>query len=141
MLQIPDSPYIEYKSGYKYQLAGTCVYNTGIMGYEITSEYLSLYKNGLLVILKGYCWDGPSGPTVDTKTFMRGSLIHDAIYQLIREGKLPMQVRQIADHELRTVCLQDGMMQFRAWYVYHSVDIAAADAANPKNKKKVIKAP
>jgi len=71
---------------------------------------------------KRYAWDGPSGPTIDTENFMRGSLVHDALYQLIKEGYLDKKVwRLYADKILRKICLEDGMSKFRAWYVYHSV--------------------
>ena len=68
-----------------------------------------------------YAWDGPSGPTFDTKTFMRGSLFHDALCQLIGEGLLDKKYRKYADQLLRKICLEDGMSKFRAWYVYMAV--------------------
>ncbi len=68
-----------------------------------------------------YAWDGPSGPTIDTKTFMRGSLFHDALCQLTGEGLLDKKYRKYADQLLRQHCLEDGMSKFRAWYVYMAV--------------------
>jgi len=54
-----------------------------------------LFKKGLkadsdggLLIKAGYSWDGPSGSAIDTKNFMQGSLVHDALYQLLRENIL-----------------------------------------------------
>jgi hypothetical protein len=132
---------IAYKSGFKYQLNETYVIKTGILGYDISSRYLRLVADGWLTIYSGYCWDGPSGPTIDTKNFMRGSLVHDALYQLIREGKLHECCRDIADDLLKTVCLQDGMSRIRAWYVYTSVSKLAKSAADPSAKKPVIHAP
>ncbi len=32
----------------------------------------------------------PNGPTIETKTFMRASLVHDALYQLMREEHLEL---------------------------------------------------
>lgn len=84
------------------------------------SSYLAL-RHGTLFIFKGYAWDGPSGPTIDTKTFMRASLVHDALCQLIAEGKLDKKYRKRADEILREICLEDGMSKFRAWYVYNAV--------------------
>jgi hypothetical protein len=43
---------------------------------------------------KGYAWNGPSGPTLDTRNFMRGSLVHDALYQLMREGRMDNGLRR-----------------------------------------------
>jgi len=96
--------------------------------------YLSLV-GGELRIKEGYAWDGPSGPTIDTKTFMRGSLIHDALYQLMREGALlPAAHRKYADELLRVVCLMDGMSKFRAWYVYKIIRVAGRYTCTPRKK-------
>ena len=111
---------IKYKGGYKYQLDETHSCYIKIRPITLVkSDYISLDEHGLLVIKKGYCWDGPSGPTFDTKNFMRGSLIHDACYQLMREGRLSYSCRESADKELRRICRDDGMSRIRAWWVYH----------------------
>ena len=81
-------------------------------------EWISLNEQAWLRVAKGYAWDGPSGPTFDTETFMRGSLVHDALYQLIRAGELVGAQRKGADLELRRVCREDGMNPIRAWWVY-----------------------
>jgi len=131
---------IEYKAGYKYQLNSTYTIQTTIYGCEIDTKYLTLHS-GLLTIIDGYCWDGPSGPTIDTLTFMRGSLVHDALYQLMREQLLPHSCKLVADKLLREICLEDGMSRLRAWYVYHSVRLLADASTNPKNRKKLMTAP
>ena len=133
---------IYYKSGYKYQLDTSYSVITSIMPKEcIDTEFIKLYPNGTLLIRKDYAWDGPSGPTVDTKNFMRGSLTHDALYQIIRQGYLPRASRLQADLELKRICLEDGMSKIRAWWVYHGVRLGGGPAANPKNVKKVQTAP
>lgn len=83
---------------------------------ELPVEARFIYLNlaGRLTILKGYCWDGTSGPTIDTKTNMRASLIHDALYQGMREGWLPQDMREEADQVFRDICLEDGMWPIRA---------------------------
>ena len=131
---------IKFKSGYKYQLNETYSIRIPIYGYEIDTKYLSLHS-GLLTIKDGYCWDGPSGPTIDTHTFMRGSLVHDALYQLMREELLPHSCQVAADKLLREICLEDGMSRLRAWYVYHSVRLFADSACDPRNKKRLMTAP
>jgi hypothetical protein len=103
---------------------------------ELT-RFLSLFPNGVLSIKKYYAWDGPSGPTIDTKDFIRGSLVHDALYQLMRESVLDYKVhRQRADEILRELCLEDGMCKFRAWYVYQAVHLFAERGAHPKKPQK-----
>ena len=108
---------------------------------DIASDYIKLTTDGYLMIAVGYCWDGPSGPTVDTKSFMRGSLIHDALYQLLREGYLCADERKLADRELYTACRADGMSYVRAQYTYRAVRWFGADSANPENKRIVQVAP
>ncbi len=89
----------------------------------ITIELIpnQVFGKTILKVNARYAWDGPSGPTFDTKTFMRGSLFHDALCQLIREGLLDKKYRKYADQLLREICLEDGMSKFRAWYVYMAV--------------------
>jgi hypothetical protein len=114
--------HIKYQAGYKYQLAETYVVQTKLRPpKEINHSFLQLTVGGLLTVKSGYAWDGPSGPTIDTSDFMRGSLVHDGFYQLMREGLLPESYREQADSELKCICLEDGMWDFRADYVYHAV--------------------
>ena len=94
-----------------------------------------LFNDGELTIKIGYRWDGPSGPTPDTKTFMRGALVHDALYQLIRMNILPKGFRGTADRLLRDICRKDGMNRLRAWWVYSAVRLFAKNAAIPGTQK------
>ena len=72
-------------------------------------------------IRKGYCWDGPSGPTIDSPSFMRGSLFHDAWYQIMREYEYYRIFREDADKLLKRHCIEDGMWSWRANLVYWGV--------------------
>lgn len=120
------------KSTYKYTLYEGVLFETGIrVDRSFHIGPLKMQLGGTLVISAGYSWDGPSGPTIDTKTFMRGSLIHDALYQLIREGVLSMPDRKRVDQILREICLEDGMARFRAWYVYQGVRKFGAKHCRP----------
>ncbi len=134
---------IAYKSGYKYQLKETYVVRIPVIPpVAIHTEYISLETTGDLTLKEGYAWDGPSGPTIDTLTFMRGSLVHDALYQLMREGRLDHNVyREAADRTLRDICKEDGMWSVRAWWVYHGVRLFADPAANPADERPLTHAP
>jgi len=150
---------IHYRTGYKYQLAEEyslkleMLQAHGARGEEpggevgdqratgIKTDFIDLDTDGTLTIKAGYAWDGPSGPTIDTKSFMRGSLVHDALYQLMRNGHLPAACREDADQELHRLCREDGMNRFRAWYVLLGVRKGAGFAASPKAKKKIRTAP
>ena len=105
---------------------------------DLIFKYMSLSTEGLLTIKEGYAWDGPSGPTVDTPNFMRGSLVHDVLYQMMRLSALDHKVyRKRADEILREICRQDGMSAFRAWYVYQAVQIFGEIAAAPRDEPEI----
>lgn len=137
--------FIRYKEGYKYQLSEDYKHNLAItIAQPIENGFLSLrpvsMSRAVLTCHAGYVWDGPSGPTIDTLNFMRGSLVHDALYQLMREWKLPGYYRKLADQYLYEICRDDGMSRIRAWYVYVSVRKFAKKAAQ-KNGRPVLTAP
>jgi len=122
---------IYYKRGYKYQLSKPYIIQTSIKPTDpIYTEYIGLGTDGVMIIKRGYAWDGASGPAIDTRSFMRGSLVHDALYQLIRTGYLPLICRQKADDMLKKICLEDGMSKLRAWYVYQAIRKFGAIANN-----------
>lgn len=133
--------YIKYTDGWKYQLKADYSCRTGIEGYIVDSEYIKLNSDGELTIKKGYAWDGPSGPTIDSKDFMRGSLVHDSLYQLIREGHLPESRRDDADRILRRQCEEDGMWSVRAWWVYTAVRNFGKSAVGKDGRHPVLYAP
>ena len=124
---------------YKYQLMDEYIIQIDIKPVQnIESKFLSLSSEGVLTIRKSYAWDGPSGPTIDTRNFMRGSLVHDALYQLMRLSALDYKVyRKRADEILREICPEDGMSSFRAWYVYQAVHLFAEGSARPREEPEI----
>ena len=131
------SPSIGYRAGYKYQLAETYIHHFSTSYFTPFNAEIKdfiRFTGKTLTIFSGYAWDGPSGPTIDTKNFMRGSLVHDALYQLMREGYLnPDFARKWADDILRDICLEDGMSRLRAWWVYKGVRIFGKSSALSSN--------
>lgn len=82
---------MKYKKGYKYQLFEDLELQTNIIPPEdepIHTYYVFLSDTGLLKIRKGWAWDGASGPTIDTKSSMKGGCGHDGLAYLMRQGKL-----------------------------------------------------
>ena len=134
---------IFYTEGYKYQLCREHTEYTGIYPSRggIHTDYLDLAENGLLTIRKGYAWDGPSGPAIDTKDSLRGSLIHDALYQLMRLGLLPQSCRAEADALLRDICIDDGMNPARAELWRLGVRMFAEPYARYGTEREVLSAP
>ena len=105
---------------------------------DLEYKYMSLSKGGTLIVREGYAWDGPSGPTIDTPNFMRGSLVHDALYQIMRLGGLDhKKYRKRADEILREMCVEDGMSAIRAWYVYLAVQWFGESFATPRPKPEI----
>lgn len=124
---------IQFSGGYRYCLKvghETSMKLSPAQG-EIDHPFMRI-KNGRMYIRKGYSWDGPSGPTIDTNNFMRGSLYHDALYQLMREGLLHEQYREFADDVLYRMIRENGMFWLRAKWVYWGVRIFGAKHARKK---------
>ena len=133
---------IKYKQGFKYQLNEDYSLRINILPTDpIETDYLRLGTSGILRIKKGYAWDGASGITFDSKSSMRGALVHDALYQLLRLKLLSQTYRNYADELLRDICIEDGMWKWRANMWYKAVRKFADFAADPKNKKQVLTAP
>ena len=86
----------------------------------IIDDMYSLAPDGLLIIRKGYAWDGATC-AIDTKDFMRGSCVHDAICQMVETGKLDHSNRKKADILLGRIIKEDGMPFFRRWWAYAAV--------------------
>lgn len=134
--------HIKYKKGYKYQLYADYSIYVGIFpDTEIEAGYLKLTTDGVLHINKGYAWDGPSGPTWDSPSAMRGSLVHDALYQLMRLQLIGTEHRERADLLLTLICVEDGMWQWRAEIWFRFVRLFAAPATRACNEPEVITAP
>ena len=110
---------------YKYQLMYYYTIDTNIKSFKKFADgpggFCSIFGDGRLVVCKGYCWDGASGPTIDTKSTMRASLVHDALYQLMREGIIPFSEVAKVDDLFHQILLEDGMSRFRAWYYRKAV--------------------
>jgi len=119
------------KRDYKYQLVDDYVVMTPVKGYDVKSDFFHLKRSGVLIISAGYAWDGPSGPTFDTKDFMRGSLVHDALYQMMREKLIPLNCKDAADQTLYDICREDGMGWVRAKYVLWGVKRYGDGACEP----------
>jgi len=132
---------IFYKNGYNYQLKQDYLIDTELRPYKVSGNYfVSLYPTGCLEIKKGYAWDGATC-AIDTNNFMRGSLVHDAMYQLIRDGAIDKKHREYADKLLHKILLEDGMSKFRAGYVYLAVKQFGAPHVDPANDHPLLQAP
>lgn len=130
-----------HRDGYRFQTVEDFMIDTGILGYDINTKYISLDEFGWLLIRDGYAWDGASFPAINTLSFRRGSLIHDALYQLIRLELINANERDTVDLLLRAICIEDGMTRARAWMDYRGLRRFGGAAADPANIKPVLVAP
>lgn len=110
---------IKYKAGYKYQLLETCIHKINLP--ECPGNEWVFIRNGKLYINRGYAWNGANGPTIDTKNSMRGSLVHDALYQLMELKELHPHYRKAVDRIFYNMLREDGMSWVRAKLWYRSV--------------------
>ena len=134
---------IAYRSGYKYQLARTYTIGINIRPRKaIVTKFIELSETGKLTVIDSYAWDGPSGPVIDTKENMRASLVHDALYQLMRYKKLTAKAHKVkADKLFKKMCIEDGVPKMTAHIYYLGLRLGGRPATDPKNKKKIHKAP
>ncbi len=105
---------------------------------ESEKKYYLLEPEGMLRLIKGYRWDGPTPPGKmskphDYKTVvMRSSMVHDAIYDLMRMGRIPRDTRllssfgagfqnqRVADNAFYSICFSDDPSQVArclGWWV------------------------
>ena len=100
---------------------------------KIDWYFIKLPPSSELTVKTGYRWDGPTGPTAHVGNFMRGSLVHDALYDLMRLGLLDYKkARDDADRLLQSICIKDGMKKPVAWIVYQAVRLAGEDYVKPR---------
>ena len=135
--------YIRYRSEYKHQLASEYKIEIPILPAEdIATEFIELDTRGELTVRNAYAWDGPSGPVIDTPENMRASLVHDALYQLMRREELSARThRKIADGLFRDICKEDGVSNIRANLYYKALRQFGKPATEPENKKRIHRAP
>jgi len=133
---------MKYKSGFKYQLEETERFQTALRpSRRLETPFIILYCSGEMTVFRGYAWDGASGPTIDTKNSMRGTLFHDAAYQLMRLGLLSPEWRETVDDEFGRFLKEDGMWWLRRKLWVREVKKFGGSAADPRNKKPVLEAP
>ena len=79
----------------------------------LQSAKIQLSCDGYLTLQKGFCWDGPSGPAVDTPGTMGPSAAHDALYELINSKLLGKKHRKESDRAYRRLLRESGVPFWR----------------------------
>jgi len=98
-------------------------------------EFVSLTKEGILFISMGYAWDGVSAPLIDIDSCrnLRASIVHDALYQLMRNDQEfeTRENKKIADRIFRELCIQDGVKKSTAWIYWAAVSFLGKPGTQP----------
>lgn len=100
---------LKYSSGYKYQLKSNVTIQTTLRPDtpRFIQGYIFLDTDGVLMIYRGYSWDGCTNAP-DTDSNMLAGLVHDALYQLMQEDVLEKSFKPLADDMLRDVMISQG---------------------------------
>ncbi len=127
---------------YKFQLMESCSFNIDLHPEKdifIPSKpgraFIYLSSGGRLTVFSGYAWNVPGGALVGAASFMRASLVHNALYQLMRRRAISDEYRLYADRLLRKMCREDGLGRIGAWLVYCAVRWFGEPAALPYERK------
>ncbi len=122
---------------YKFRTEGDYVHPGKLPLPDCEHRYIAI-KDGTLTIKDAYAWNGANKPAINTKSFRRGSAVHDALYQLTRLGLLDIKYRLFIDKLLIKICLEDKMWKIRTKWVYASVRTFGKKSAmpnkNPRDK-------
>ena len=128
---------MKYRKGYKYQLASDELFHTSIIGYRVSKKRVELHPDGTVILREGYAWDGPSGPVFDRDTVMQASILHDALYEMMRWELVPHYEWRAADKEYGKQMKKDGAWAITVWINLMGLKLMNGYFALPKNRKKV----
>jgi len=127
----------KYSKGFKYITREQIIQICDILplGLWVDHELITL-EPSRIIIKERYAWDGPSGLTIDTKNTHYPSLIHDAFYQLMREGYLDSKIyRKAVDDLFLELLKEEGMCYLRRMLWYKMVRKYGAKYASKKKVK------
>ena len=139
---------VSFKTGdFKYQLTERVFVQTSIrLSEDIITPYVSLLKNGLMILEAGYAWNGPNFPAIHTARSIIASLPHDGGYQLIALGLLPDKYRinldwllgelvsQPAEGKSLKIILLNTWRKIRGDYYFTAVDLLGGKYAHQAEK-------
>lgn len=128
---------MKYKSGYTYITQETVFVNVGpALHAPVSSPFASIAGESLCV-MRNYAWDGASFSLFlwfgTPKAWLLPSLVHDALYQLIRDGLMDRQYRDAADRLFRELLIERGVWRIVAWGAYYAVRVFGNFAVRKTN--------
>ena len=117
-----------------FQVAEDFIVQTNITGYDVHTDLYTLTPDGKLYVSKYYAWDGPTG-AFNTKSFVKGSCIHDIFCEMINQGLLPKAVQCMADEEMLIINRRQKMFWLRRAWTYAAVRFHMIKKTKPDVKK------
>lgn len=131
---------ISYKNGYKFQLSADYVVMTSVSPRKVVrSPYLRLEPTGCLTIMNGYAWDGATWAP-DLRSVVRASLVHDALYQLMRSGKINRLWKDTVDNDFLRIMREDGAGWLARIY-YRGMRLGTRIFNIPGKPREILQAP
>jgi len=108
---------MKYTEGIKYRLDEDLEVKLDLKGEFFSGFWMELRTNGIILLKRGYVWDGASGIALDSKYTQEASAVHDALYRLIRKGVINKNRRKEIDKEFLRLLLKaiDKMETYTLW--------------------------
>ena len=140
---------MKYQKVQGFRVVETWAYQTKIATDRIIrTQWIDLVR-GLLIMKPGFCFEGSApGPKwllkllgILGKKSKRGYCAHDAVFDLIRNGRIEPFWKEAADDLMHEIHLKDRMVKAAAKVVHKSVVSFAGFAIDPANRIKVQTAP
>lgn len=121
---------MQYTNGYKYQIRNNVTFALPpeFDGIDIATDFITL-KDRILTVLRGYAYNGASGPTIDTRNSMRPTAFHDAMYQLMCLELLLREFKPLVDELFYELLRQENMAAPRAFVWKRSVEKLGTNAS------------
>ena len=133
---LTNENYLFFVDGFRYQVEEDFIIIIEDFRPDTTiiNEFFEFYTDGTLLIKRGFAWDGPSGPTIDTKNGHVAAIVHDVFYRCIRKGYLPLSIKPISDKIFYKLLRKKGMFVLRAYLWYLGVKLFGMKACTTPSR-------
>ena len=129
----------EYKTGYEHKTNCAWYFDTEVYPPEtIETDLIRLTTKGSVRLRKHFSWNG-ANCCPEFKTSIRGSALHDALFQLLGSGLLDMKWLPQANKEMLKTCKKSGMWAITRVLIRTGLRIGSRVAI--KIKEKILIAP
>lgn len=131
---------IKYSDGYKYQLKNTIIIQTRLRPPRpcLIQGYVFLDIDGMLYIYEAYAWDGCT-MAPNTEKNRLGCLVHDALKQLMQEGKLDKSFDPQCSQVLHDVMVEQGCYKAEADLFRWATRVFGGKFMKPKEQYVLIR--